>query len=162
MQTYDARNTVIYGLGMTAMFLGIGLFGVFLYISPHLLLGLQYDVPQFVSNAFHYFQHHHDVTGYRAIAGILAPFFISSLALMIIARRIDYFLEVKTGLVSKEDLAALKETSIMLAEVTPIEEETPVEQASYLPAVFILLLILLVIALVFLAEYILYIPPSAV
>lgn len=87
-------NPLLYTLGILSMVLAIGLFVFSLYIMPHILFGIIYDVPEFIIIVTYWYSVIKGLSGLQLAGTILLPYLLSATILGLIARRLTSKFEV--------------------------------------------------------------------
>lgn len=107
---------ILYGVGLTYVFIGVGLLLFSLYLIPHVLFDLSYDVPEFFIRLTFYFEHHHDLDGYALLSAIFLPFIVGALLFFYFAKRITRRLDEETTALESSTTTATSTEIILLEE----------------------------------------------
>lgn len=86
-------NVILYSLDIFCTFTAIALILFGLYITPYLFGAHFYDVPSFVVHLSAFLETNQNLQGYYAVFAIIAPIFISAVALLIIAKYVAVYVE---------------------------------------------------------------------
>lgn len=108
-------NPILYGVGLLSMVLSISLFFFSLYITPYVLLGMEYAVPEFIVLVYYWYS---IVQGYSGIILLfinILPYLLSSLILGFVAKRLTNKVETKNNnlLTQTESLSILLKPALM-------------------------------------------------
>lgn len=82
----NAKRNVMIIFSFISSFLAIGLFGLFLYISPYVLFNLRYEVPSFVTQMAVMFKDNHGIDGFLLITLMLLPLLLGAIIFAYIGR----------------------------------------------------------------------------
>lgn len=114
------KQMVLFVFAALCSVLAVGFFAFFLYITPHILFDLHYDVPEFVIQLTVFLKDHRDVDGYLFISVVLLPFFVGNLIFAYIGRKLSDALQPK-----REDESESTELAAQVVEQqTTAGEET--------------------------------------
>lgn len=138
MADRENENIILYAVGLVALLLSVGLFVFLFYITPYVALNFVYDVPEFIILNVYWYETVHGFQGLRLAMTVLAPFLIAAAFLAMVAWRLTRRMERR---------GALKHF-VLDGKLTK-------NFGKYLrPAMYEICLIVLVLVLLYLAEFI--------
>ena len=95
----EDSNPILYGVGVLAMMLSLSLFVFALYIAPHILFEINYDVPEFIIIILYWYNVVQGLSGIRLFVTMLLPYLLAAAILGLMAKRLTTRVEGKTDLV---------------------------------------------------------------
>ena len=94
----ENSNPILYGVGVLAMMLSLSLFVFSIYIAPHILFNLNYDVPEFIIIILYWYNVVQGLSGIRLFVTILLPYLLAAAILGLVARRLTTRVEGEDNL----------------------------------------------------------------
>ncbi len=85
----NAKPNAMIIFSFISSVLAMVFFGFFLYITPYVLFGLHYDVPEFVTHMAVYFKDHHDLDGFLFTLLMLLPLLAGAILFAYIGRKLS-------------------------------------------------------------------------
>lgn len=97
MKKQQGLHNILFTMGMICLCLAVGLFAFVLYILPHVLFNLPYEVPEFAARLAAYYEIHRGLDGLSTVFLVLFPFILAALVLIYVANRITHVIERDEG-----------------------------------------------------------------
>ncbi len=104
----ENSNPILYGVGVLAMMLSLSLFVFSLYIIPHIIFDLHYDVPEFIIIVAHWYSMVQGLSGFRLAMTVLLPYLLSAAILGLIAKRLTTRVEGEKNTIDISDQSILE------------------------------------------------------
>jgi len=95
MEDRAIYHPVIFAISLLCMILSFALIGLSLYLLPHILFDMTYEVPEFFFSLTLYYRDHHDLSGFLYVAAIFAPPVIGGVILGYIAKLLTDAIDVQ-------------------------------------------------------------------
>lgn len=144
-------NPILYITSIISMLLSLVVFLFAFYLIPYLLIGLQYDVPEFISHISHWFEIHFALKPF--VSGILI------FCILILLGIIFGLISKLTSVNIENRVLHIRDESLTHKDSDPIGNE---DRALWKSLKFIIQLaglILIVFIVLKIIEFVLYVPP---
>jgi hypothetical protein len=97
MRRQHGLHDLLFTFGVICLCLATGLFAFVLYVLPHVLFNLNYEVPEFVVRLTYYYQAHHGLDGLMHVFMVVFPVILAGLAFLFIANYVTHIIEHDEG-----------------------------------------------------------------